>query len=94
MSRIEKIYEHQYDIALFLFIILGVIFFFMGSITEDLRDAMEYYTYGAAWLACMPMCAVLDLQKRTRKKILDLNLQIEELMDRVKELEKSENNRA
>lgn len=88
-------------VIIFGWIATAILFGFVGGVVWDEIGGLE--GYGAAvicfdaaiWVMlmfCFAACNATD--NAHKKKIMDLNLQVEELMERVKELEKSENNRA
>ena len=88
-------------VIIFGWLATAILFGYVGGVAWEEIGGLE--GYGAAMICfdaaiwvmltfCFAACSATN--SAHRKKIMDLNLQVEELMDRVKELEKSENNRA
>ena len=89
------------QMILFAWLGFAILLGFLGSFAMDeiegiegCRVAMVCFD-GAIWtMMLLHACAWSSSSSRQKKEIKDLHLQTEELMERVKELEKSENNRA
>ena len=88
-------------VIIFAWLGFAILLGFLGSFAMDEIGGIEGYAAamvcfdGAIWtMLLFHAAAWASSNSRQRKLNADLNLQVEELMERVKELEKSENNRA